>query len=536
MRRARDRLVAAQGGLTRADRADLCAGFQAAVAETLAEKTRRRLPPPSAAATPARARAGRRRRRRRQRRDPRGAGGGGRRRGLRLPRAAARALHRQRRDHRLGRRRAHGGARTRRPDALRPPALAARRRRRRRCSAPAAREPRRDRGARRRRLRHRARRGCRPPKAAAVRLWGRDAAAMAAAERRPRDPPPARRRPAAEPRLHRRPRRAGRRRGRAAGACRRRRPKASSPPTAPRCRPRRWCSAPRASTPAGFRLQTEIAAAARPGRALAALTGPGFAGEIARGLPTALTLACADPDLGRALQAGLATRRLRLYLTDDLIGAQLGGALKNVVAIACGMVEGARPRRLGPRGADDPRLRRDDPPRRGDGRAPRDAGRPLRPRRPVAHLQLGPVAQLRARPRARRRRGPPRRHRRGGCDGARRLPAWRGAQGVELPIAAAVADVLDGAGDARRRDGGAARPARCARNDGEALDDEPLAVQVRSRDLELGRPGRQGRRRPGMGRRAQLPGAQPHEGDEAWATSASSITPATSRRWSASSR
>jgi glycerol-3-phosphate dehydrogenase (NAD(P)+) len=91
----------------------------------------------------------------------------------------------------------------------------------------------------------------------------------------------------------------------------------------------------------GLRLQTEIAGARLPGRPLAALTGPGFAGEIARGLPTALTLACADPVLGRDLQARLATPRMRLYLTDDLIGAQLGGALKNVVAIACGMVEGA---------------------------------------------------------------------------------------------------------------------------------------------------------------------------------------------------
>ena len=91
----------------------------------------------------------------------------------------------------------------------------------------------------------------------------------------------------------------------------------------------------------GLRLQTEIAAALAPGRPLAALTGPGFAGEVARGLPTALTLACADAELGRALQAGLATRRLRLYLTDDVTGAQLGGALKNVIAIACGMVEGA---------------------------------------------------------------------------------------------------------------------------------------------------------------------------------------------------
>jgi len=88
-----------------------------------------------------------------------------------------------------------------------------------------------------------------------------------------------------------------------------------------------------------FRLQSEIAAS--PGRALAALTGPGFASEIARGLPTALTLACADARLGARLQAALATPVLRLYLSEDIIGAQLGGALKNVVAIGCGMVEGA---------------------------------------------------------------------------------------------------------------------------------------------------------------------------------------------------
>jgi glycerol-3-phosphate dehydrogenase (NAD(P)+) len=91
----------------------------------------------------------------------------------------------------------------------------------------------------------------------------------------------------------------------------------------------------------GLRLQSEIAAAALPGRPLAVLTGPGFAAEIARGLPTALTLACADPAAGAGLQRLLATSRLRLYLTDDLIGAQLGGALKNVVAIACGMADGA---------------------------------------------------------------------------------------------------------------------------------------------------------------------------------------------------
>jgi glycerol-3-phosphate dehydrogenase (NAD(P)+) len=66
------------------------------------------------------------------------------------------------------------------------------------------------------------------------------------------------------------------------------------------------------------------------------LTGPSFAADIARGLPTALTLACADAREGERLQELLSTPVLRLYRSTDLIGAELGGALKNVVAIACG--------------------------------------------------------------------------------------------------------------------------------------------------------------------------------------------------------
>lgn len=90
-----------------------------------------------------------------------------------------------------------------------------------------------------------------------------------------------------------------------------------------------------------WRLQTEILEAALPGRAAAVLTGPGFAAEIGRGLPTALTLAAADEQTGTSLQQLLSTPRLRLYRSDDPRGAQIGGALKNVVAIACGMAEGA---------------------------------------------------------------------------------------------------------------------------------------------------------------------------------------------------
>ena len=73
----------------------------------------------------------------------------------------------------------------------------------------------------------------------------------------------------------------------------------------------------------------------------AILTGPSFAADIARGLPTALTLAVADDAVAQRLQAELTTPSLRLYRTTDMIGAELGGALKNVVAIACGTAMGA---------------------------------------------------------------------------------------------------------------------------------------------------------------------------------------------------
>lgn len=78
-----------------------------------------------------------------------------------------------------------------------------------------------------------------------------------------------------------------------------------------------------------------------PGATPALLTGPSFAADIARGLPTALTLACADAAQGQRLQGLLSTPALRLYRTTDTVGAELGGALKNVIAIAAGVVIGA---------------------------------------------------------------------------------------------------------------------------------------------------------------------------------------------------
>lgn len=71
------------------------------------------------------------------------------------------------------------------------------------------------------------------------------------------------------------------------------------------------------------------------------LTGPGFAADIAAGLPTAMTLACVDAWGAEAMQLMLATPTLRIYRTTDVTGAELGGALKNVIAIAAGVVIGA---------------------------------------------------------------------------------------------------------------------------------------------------------------------------------------------------
>lgn len=88
------------------------------------------------------------------------------------------------------------------------------------------------------------------------------------------------------------------------------------------------------------KLMSEIVAETCPEAAPAVLSGPTFAGEVARGLPTAVTLAAASPALGERLVAQLGTKRFRPYRSDDLIGAQIGGAVKNVIAIACGIVAG----------------------------------------------------------------------------------------------------------------------------------------------------------------------------------------------------
>lgn len=87
-------------------------------------------------------------------------------------------------------------------------------------------------------------------------------------------------------------------------------------------------------------LMHEVARQVRPDSPIAVLSGPTFAHEVAAGLPTAVTLAVEDRPLGERLAARIARPSFRPYLSDDVAGAEIGGAVKNVLAIACGVVEG----------------------------------------------------------------------------------------------------------------------------------------------------------------------------------------------------
>jgi glycerol-3-phosphate dehydrogenase (NAD(P)+) len=89
------------------------------------------------------------------------------------------------------------------------------------------------------------------------------------------------------------------------------------------------------------RLPSDVLQAVLPGNPPAALSGPSFATDLARGLPTAVTVAANDRDLAATLAANLSTPRLRCYSADDLTGVEIGGALKNVLALAAGAAAGA---------------------------------------------------------------------------------------------------------------------------------------------------------------------------------------------------
>jgi len=87
-------------------------------------------------------------------------------------------------------------------------------------------------------------------------------------------------------------------------------------------------------------LPHQVVAEAGVGVPCGALTGPSFAEEVARGLPTAITLASRDAGFARDMAEALHTPRLRLYANDDIVGAEVGGAVKNVLAIATGLCDG----------------------------------------------------------------------------------------------------------------------------------------------------------------------------------------------------
>lgn len=89
------------------------------------------------------------------------------------------------------------------------------------------------------------------------------------------------------------------------------------------------------------RMMNDVAREAAPGSAIAVLSGPTFAHEVAAGLPTAVTLACAGGTAQwERLAPAIARPAFRPYYSDDVIGAEIGGAVKNVLAIACGVVDG----------------------------------------------------------------------------------------------------------------------------------------------------------------------------------------------------
>ena len=89
------------------------------------------------------------------------------------------------------------------------------------------------------------------------------------------------------------------------------------------------------------RLMADVAAEAAPAAQIAVLSGPTFAHEVAAGLPTAVTLACSGGDAQWQRLAPMLSRpMMRLYYSDDVTGAEIGGAVKNVLAIACGVVDG----------------------------------------------------------------------------------------------------------------------------------------------------------------------------------------------------
>lgn len=91
-----------------------------------------------------------------------------------------------------------------------------------------------------------------------------------------------------------------------------------------------------------YSLMSEIVGEVLPAKPIAILSGPAFAVEVASNLPTAVTLASEDETLAKVLMETLNTHFFRIYRSRDVIGTQIGGAVKNVLAIACGIIEGRK--------------------------------------------------------------------------------------------------------------------------------------------------------------------------------------------------
>ena len=89
-----------------------------------------------------------------------------------------------------------------------------------------------------------------------------------------------------------------------------------------------------------LKMMTDVLAEEAPHASAAVLSGPSFASDVAKGLPTAVTLACPDRAMGEVWMRSIGRPHFRTYWSDDLIGAEAGGAIKNVLAIACGVCEG----------------------------------------------------------------------------------------------------------------------------------------------------------------------------------------------------
>jgi glycerol-3-phosphate dehydrogenase (NAD(P)+) len=197
-----------------------------------------------------------------------------------------------------------------------------------------------------------------------------------------------------------------------------------------------------------LKLPLEVAAEVRPGLAAAVLSGPNFAHEVAAGLPAAAVVAGLDAGLRAGAATLLGSPGFRLYGSDDPVGVQVGGAAKNVIAIAAGAVIGAG---LGEnaRAALVTRGLAEIPAWRWRWRPGGNGGRAVRPRRPAAHRggagEPQHVARLelgRGRALASVLAG-----RIGVTEGVATAPALVAratASGVELPICEAVADLLGG--------------------------------------------------------------------------------------------